>query len=71
MAIESADNLELIDRYRFLIVEYVKLAPELATKLEQFGRLKKELEVITAEFIKRKVNIEDLDKEIKKEEKEK
>lgn len=64
MGIENSDISELIDRYKTLIVDYVAIAPQLAKKLEEFGRLKKELELITSEFIRRKINVEDLDKEI-------
>ncbi|MBI2449262.1 hypothetical protein HYV49_03110 [Candidatus Pacearchaeota archaeon] len=64
MSFESADTSELIDRYRTLIVHYSDTAPKLASILEEFGRLKKELQLIVDEFVKRKVSIEDIDKEI-------
>jgi len=51
--LEDVDIFELRDRYSFLIGNYADLAIELAPKLEQFGKYKKELELISAEFISR------------------
>jgi hypothetical protein len=59
MNLETVDVLELKDRYNWLVQEYVKLATELAPKLEQFGRYRKELQFITAEFVRRGVNVDD------------
>lgn len=59
MGLKDADILELTDRYTFLIKKYGELALELAPKLEKFGKYKKELQLITLEFVERGVNIKD------------
>lgn len=53
MSIKDADILELKDRYSFIIQEYAKLALELAPLLDKFGKYKRELEIITTEFVRR------------------
>lgn len=63
--LETIDLLELVDRYNYLIQEYAKLSIELATKMEKFGKYKNELEIITAEFIKRGYNHKDPDHLVK------
>ena len=64
MSLEKAEAYELIDRHKTLVLDYKRIAPELAKKLEEFGRLRRELQLITVEFNKRKINIEELDKNI-------
>ena len=59
MSLESADVLELMDRYTFLIHEYVKIAEELAGKLEKFGKYKQELQALSVEFVRRGVKPQD------------
>lgn len=73
--IKDADTSELVDRYNYLVEKYVELATELATKLEKFGKYKKELQVITAEFVDRGFDYKDsesltklIEEEIKKRE---
>jgi hypothetical protein len=44
---------ELLYRYEKVLPKYVELAKELADKLEQFGKYKEELQLITVEFDKR------------------
>lgn len=56
MSLSDTDILELNDRYTFLIKEYTKLAIEIAPLLDRFGKYKKELELITVEFVKRGFN---------------
>jgi len=51
--LETTDLLELIDRYNYLIKTYVPLAAEIAPKLEKFGKYRQELQVISAEFVRR------------------
>lgn len=58
-SLDHVDILELTDRYNFLIRQYVELAAELAQKLEKFGKYKKELEILTVEFVNRGVKVED------------
>jgi hypothetical protein len=59
MSLESTDILELMDRYNYLVQEYVKLAGELVGPLEKFGKYKQELQAIIVEFVKRKVTPDD------------
>lgn len=61
MSLESVDLLDLVDRYNNLIKLYCELAIELAPKLEKFGKHKKELEIITVEFVKRGYKVEEPD----------
>jgi len=53
MSLQDTDILELVDRYSFLIKEYGQLALQIAPQLDKFGKYKQELELITAEFVKR------------------
>ena len=55
------DLIELADRYAVISKKYGELAIELAEKLEQFGRYRKELEFIVAEFINRGAKLDDLE----------
>ena len=57
------DTLELVDRYRKLVKEYVILAPELAKSLERFGRLRNELQLLTIELKNRGVDLEKVEQE--------
>lgn len=59
MSLESADTLELRDRYTYLVHKYVDLAMKLIPQLDEFGRYKKELEFLTAEFARRGVQFDD------------
>jgi hypothetical protein len=59
VSLEDADTFELTDRYNYLVQEYVKLSVELAGKLEKFGKYKKELEMLTVEFVRRGVDVKD------------
>jgi hypothetical protein len=65
MALEDTPLIELRDRYVYLVDRYITIAPELIKKLEDFGRIKKELELITAEFIKRNAT-QDIQDQLKK-----
>ena len=53
MSLKGADILELKDRYDWLVQKYVALAVELAPKFEEFGRYRKELQLLTVEFVDR------------------
>jgi hypothetical protein len=70
MGIEDSDTLELQDRYSYLIKDYANSAKKLAEVLESFGRKRKELQLISAELLKRGVKQEE-NKEIESEIKEK
>ena len=59
MSIEDADTLELVDRYNYLIKKYGELALELVPMLDKFGKYKKELQLLTVEFVNRGVNTKD------------
>lgn len=61
MSLEDFDILELQDRYLYLMTEYVNLARELAPKLDKFGKYRKELQLLTVEFSRRGVTVEDPD----------
>ena len=66
--VETAESAELTDRYRFLVVEYKKLSIDLAKHLENYGRVRKELQILLEEFSKRNINIEEIDVLIENEE---
>jgi hypothetical protein len=55
----DTSDLELKDRYYVLMKKYTALAPELARKLEEFGRLRKELQLIVVELKERKIEFEE------------
>lgn len=48
----DTDLQQLKDRYFFLLEKYTDLSLDLAKKLEEFGRIRKELQYIVAEFAK-------------------
>lgn len=62
---ESVDTVDLLDRYRDLIERYVKIAQELAPKLEKFGKYRQELQQITVEFVNRGISAQDPESLIK------
>lgn len=51
--LENVELLDLVDRYNYLIKEYVQLSMEIAPKLEKFGKHRNELQIISAEFVRR------------------
>lgn len=57
--LESIDVLELVERYNYLIQVYVPLAAEIAPKLEKFGKIRQELQIISAEFVKRGYKVDE------------
>ena len=59
MALNDADNLELLERFDFLVKKYVPLAKELAEKFEKFGKYRKELQLISVELNNRGINPKD------------
>ena len=50
MDLSGVDTLELIDRVNFLSKEYSQVSVELAKKLDEYGKLKKELQLILVEL---------------------
>lgn len=58
-AFSQVDTIDLIDRYKDLIEKYVKIAQELAPKLEKFGKYRQELQSITVEFVNRGITAQD------------
>lgn len=50
MTISNVDSIELLERFNFLIQQYVPLAAELAPKFEKFGKYRKELQAICVEL---------------------
>jgi hypothetical protein len=53
------DLLDLIDRYSFLSTKYGTLALELAPKLEQFNKYRKELQFLVEQIEKKGVKPQD------------
>jgi hypothetical protein len=62
---KDVDTSDLLSRYQDLIEKYVKLAQEIAPKLEKFGKFRLELQAITAEFLNRGVIPQDSESLIK------
>jgi hypothetical protein len=52
-SLENVEFLELLDRYNDLLVRYVSLAKDLSPQLEKFGKYRKELQLISVEFVRR------------------
>lgn len=48
---------EVLDRYLTVFQEYVVIAPILADKIEEFGRVRNELQLLVAEIDKRKIKL--------------
>ena len=67
MTIENTDSLELKDRYETLIQKYIEIIPALTKQLEEFGRLRNELQLISVELVKRNISLEDIDKKYEQE----
>lgn len=65
MSLDVAETSELVDRYKVLIVDYRQLSGELASCLDKYGKIRKELQILLDEFTKRKINVEEIDISIK------
>lgn len=63
---DDIDLVELKDRYNYLVERYILLAKELAPKLEEFGRCKKEIEFINEQFAKKSQELVDSEKLMEK-----
>lgn len=59
----NTDTFELIDRYNQLAQKYLKLVPVLADHLENYGRLRQELQLLTVELKKRGVVLKEEENE--------
>ncbi len=53
MSLSVSDTLELKDRLDTLMDEYSSLSLEVAKKLDRFGKVRAELQLIVAELMKR------------------
>lgn len=62
MAIESIDSVDLKNRYEILVSKYIDMLPLLTKQLEEFGRVRNELQIIVVELQKRDLSTEDIDK---------
>jgi enoyl reductase-like protein len=59
MDLSQTDILELVDRYNYLLKQYVEMTVELADKLEKFGRVRKEIQLIVVELDQRKQDVKE------------
>ena len=59
MSLEEAHVHELTQRFDSILEKYVKLSVDIAPKLEQFGKYKRELQVLSKEFERRGVKFQD------------
>lgn len=50
---DNVELVDLVDRYNYLIKIYIPLAAEIAPKLDKFGKIRQELQVISSEFTRR------------------
>jgi hypothetical protein len=57
MSLENADQLELENRVQYLITQYVDVSLDLAKRLEEFGRMRKEIQLIMTELKRRGVEV--------------
>ena len=53
------DRLEMQDRYNYLIEKSVELSKEIAAKLEEFGRHRKEIIYIIEQFVNNNANLQE------------
>lgn len=58
----NVDIVDLVRRYEQLIKVYVPLAVEVGEKLDKFGKIRHELQILTAEFARRKYTPEESEK---------
>ena len=63
--LETVELNDLVQRYEQLIKVYVPLAAEVGEKLDKFGKIRQELQVIAAEFARRKYTPEEPEKLVK------
>jgi len=59
MTLNNSETIDLLDRFDYVAKKYVPLAAEIAPKLEQFGKYKRELEAIVVELKSRGVEPQD------------
>ncbi len=58
MSLDNSDTLELQDRFNYLLEQYSVIAFELVPKLEKFGKIRSELQLLLVELQKRGANTE-------------
>lgn len=51
--LQNTELNELVERYNYLIKQYASLALEIAPKIEKFGKVQQELDVIDTELKRR------------------
>jgi len=56
VSLEDAHTMELTQRFDFVMEKYVNLAAEIAPKLEEFGKYRRELQLLVSEFERRGVS---------------
>lgn len=56
----SSSDLELLCRYEALAQKYLEMFKPLAKQLEEFGRVRNELQHLTVELKERKITIPDV-----------
>ncbi len=59
--LDTSSDLELKDRFTQLIGKYIQSLPSLISALESFGKIRKELQLISSELQKRQINVENLE----------
>lgn len=64
MTLDSSDSSELAERFQSLMVDYQIVSKDLADKLEKYGKIRKELQILLEEFQKRNIKLEEI--EVKK-----
>lgn len=69
MSLGTSETAELVDRFKFLTIDYQKLSIELAKNLEKYGKIRQELIILSEELNKRKINIDEIEVPIGNEEK--
>lgn len=57
MSLKDTDTYELLDRFDYLLSQYVPLSSELADKLDKFGKFRNELQLIVVELQERGVAV--------------
>ena len=70
MSLININDLELKDRYENLLKKYLDILSPLIKSLEEFGRIRNELELIVTELKSRGVSYEDIDKKYEQKTKE-
>jgi len=65
MSLDLSDTMELQDRFASLMSEYASMSVDIASRLEKFGKVRSEMQLILVELKKRGTNAQ-LPEELKK-----